>query len=156
MFIYLSLMALSLFMLTFSIGYMPKTFEHQRLLQLFQAFGVGSLLGITLMILLPESVCTILDASLATSTTATLPKATGIHVGLALTSGFVVMLLVEEVITNVLGQRRTMPDYLELGPVGQQEQALCGLKVRTTTTAMCTHSIAEGLAIAATLFSKSK
>jgi hypothetical protein len=97
MYFNLVLMAISMFLITFTMGYMPKFFSNRSFLQLFSVFGAGTLLGISFMIILPESIKVIIDASLI-QTGGTLAKSTGIHIGLALTAGFILMILIEELI----------------------------------------------------------
>ena len=60
-YLYLALLAVAMATVTFSMGYLPKVFANKNLLDLFSVFGAGNLLGITLLILLPESISAIIN-----------------------------------------------------------------------------------------------
>ena len=93
MFLTMSLMALVMSNITFSLSYNSTFFiKRAKSLQLFSVYGAGALLGATFAIILPESVSTVIDAALI-SNQGTIPSKTGLHIGLALTSGFLSMIL---------------------------------------------------------------
>ena len=59
--IYLGLVLLSLgmFTITLTLGYLPSYFQNQALMKLMAVYGAGNLLGVTFLILFPESMMAI-------------------------------------------------------------------------------------------------
>lgn len=60
--LWLFLLAIGMVAVTFAMGYLPQKFTNARLLSLLSTFGAGNLLGVTFLILFPESIMAIADA----------------------------------------------------------------------------------------------
>jgi hypothetical protein len=104
----------TLFALIFSLAYSPSKFSSKKkTMQAISVFGVGCALGITLLFLLPETVCTIL-ASVIDPLTGKAPKITTIQLGLAFSLGFVGMFLLEELCAKLTTRDDSNSNYHKL------------------------------------------
>jgi hypothetical protein len=63
-YILVALLSFCIFIVTFTMGYLPRIFTNKRVLQLLSVFGGGILLGVAFLVILPESVAAVVNASI--------------------------------------------------------------------------------------------
>jgi zinc transporter 9 len=104
------LMAVSLFLVTFTIGILPTKLQATpKVMNLISIFGAGLLVGAALIIIVPEGMSVLYQAMMMTTTTNTDPRGDAAlkgekserrelinrYVGASLIFGFTVMLLID-------------------------------------------------------------
>lgn len=96
-------LCLCMFLITLALGSLPNLFTNKRMLTVLSAFGGGILIGVAFLVILPESLKAILNSQnvLGTDQSSGLQDSTVIHIGLAVTSGFVVMILLSEIVSRI-------------------------------------------------------
>ena len=95
------LMALGMAALSFMMGYLPKVFKNEALLQLLSVFGGGNLLGVTFLILFPESISAIVEATTANNQVYNQNRTTSLVIGLCIAIGYSVMVLIDELVARL-------------------------------------------------------
>ena len=127
-------------LVTFFMGYLPQYFTNARLLQFLSTFGAGNLLGVLMLVLFPEAMTSIAQASPDLQGFA---KDTMLAIGTVLLAGFSVMILVDEAVSKMFKESLQSFSYDQ----GSSQ-------VSVATYGMCIHSAAEGLSLGASLYCK--
>ena len=104
--IYLGLILLSLamFTVTLILGSLPTYFQNQALMKLMAVYGAGNLLGVTFLILFPESMMAIGQSQLQGNQ---LAQGTTLKIGASFMTGFVVMILIDELVARLFKQSQS-------------------------------------------------
>ncbi len=96
-------LCLCMFIITLGLGSVPNLFTNKKMLSMLSAFGGGVLIGVAFLVILPESLKAILNSQAVGSAgqSSGLQDSTIIHIGLAVTCGFVVMILLSELVSRI-------------------------------------------------------
>lgn len=160
------LIYLGLVVVTFCSGYLPNLLPNRKVLNLFAAVGGGILMGASLLVVLPESVKMLVDyhyeVSKPTKAADVFTQEMVFQIGMSVLGGFLFMLLLDELITYCQNKGHKHHHEESETSTSEKEALLTGERVdkhdhggvTVTTVGLCAHSLAEGIAMGASQYSK--
>ena len=92
-------MSLAMFLGSFILGWAPKLIKaSDKIMNLISVFGAGMLVGAALIVVIPEAIKVIIEATFdpAMITDEVIPEETAFNIGTAIMAGFSMMLMIDE------------------------------------------------------------
>ena len=105
-------MSLAMFLGTFLLGWMPKMIKaNDKIMNLISVFGAGMLVGAALIVVIPEAIKVIVEATFDSEMVndEVIPEETSFNIGAAIMAGFSMMLMIDEFFKMIV-QRYTTPE----------------------------------------------
>ena len=93
------LMSLAMFLGTFILGWLPKMIKaSDKVMNLISVFGAGMLVGAALIVVIPEAIKVIIEATFDPTMVSdeVVPEETAFNIGTAIVAGFSMMLMIDE------------------------------------------------------------
>ena len=105
-------MSLAMFLGTFLLGWMPKMIKaNDKIMNLISVFGAGMLVGAALIVVIPEAIKVIVEATFDSEMVndEVIPEETSFNIGAAIMAGFSMMLMIDEFFKMIV-QRYATPE----------------------------------------------